>query len=169
MQNIRVLTPLLQHGYWETWNVLYGLMYCFKASEAIGSPLCIICVSIIPSLVFIFNVQMAAFPNRLRFHSAPYWNKLLCCSSGRSTLSLLKELEQHNNLFHMARWQVNSIGEKQPSEHSKSWRGKMLLLRRWRTKVGLTLLMLYNNTLPHVTHSTFPNTHVLKLVLVPLK
>ena len=32
------------HGYWETWNVLYGVLYCCKASEALGLPLYIICV-----------------------------------------------------------------------------------------------------------------------------
>ena len=58
---------MLKHGYWETWNVLYGLIYCCKASEALGLPLCIICVSIIFSLFPILDVHKAACPKPISF------------------------------------------------------------------------------------------------------
>ena len=60
-------------GFGERGILLYGTMYCCKASEALGLPLCIMFVlSILSSLVLILNVQMAAIPNRLHLYSAPY-------------------------------------------------------------------------------------------------
>ena len=44
-------------------------MYCCKGSEALGLPLCIICILIISSVVFILAVEKAAFPNRVHLNS----------------------------------------------------------------------------------------------------
>ena len=49
--------------------LLYRVMYCCKALEALGLPLCIICLSITFSLVLILNAQMVTSPIRLHMHS----------------------------------------------------------------------------------------------------
>ena len=79
-------------------------MNCCKASEVLGLPLCIDVSSIVLNL----DVQKAAFPNRLHVQSAILTYCVVQAPSkgrvqgniveGRSALSPLKELEQHNKL-----------------------------------------------------------------------
>ena len=104
--------------------MLYGIIYCCKASEALGLLLCIICVSEICSIVLIWMsrtlLSQVDFTCKAKHHIeiSSCVIKLLQMGEGEamarrreerktSSLSLsgcsalcpLKALEQHNNLF----------------------------------------------------------------------
>ena len=87
--------------YWEKWHVVSKALYCCKAAEPLDIPLCIICVSIISSIVFILGVQ-----NRLHLQSAIL----------RWVVVLFNVLERPISI-----WRFSSEVDlgKQPSLHSK--------------------------------------------------
>ena len=75
--------------------MLYGVIYCCKASEALGLPLCIICVSITSSVVLILDDQKAACPKSTSF--AQRHVEIGCCfvqapSKGRVVRHTLKSI-----------------------------------------------------------------------------
>ena len=113
--------------------MLYRVMYCCKAPEALGLPLCIICVSRISSFVSILDVQKAAWPKSTSL--AQRHIEISCCvvqahSKERVRSDPLKEFEQHNNLYQYGALQVKSIWKKQPSEHPKLRRKKICSIHK---------------------------------------
>ena len=87
-------------------SIVVVSLYCCKASEALGLPLCIIFV-IFSHLDF--QRSDGSFPKSISLAQRAILKEVvvLCCV--RSALSLSKELEQHNDLLQCGALQVKSI------------------------------------------------------------